>query len=175
MTHEIPYVPKKAIVIVVVGDSFEANALRAVLENFNYIVTVHWVGSRKEFLMLLGGDIPINDEIIVLSCHGIEQGIEIPGEEPVGPQEISEVAKLPNKTIVNLGCKTGGAAFQEAFIQAGAAHYIAPDDYPEGSAAMAFAVNVFYFLKTGKSLHEAVAQASGMDDETGQFKLADQD
>ncbi len=158
MTHEVPYVPKQVVTIVVVGDSFEASALRAVLESFNYRVTIHWVGSRKEFLMLLGGRIPINDEIVVFSCHGIEQGIDVPGEEPVSPQEIGEVAKLPNKTIVNLGCKTGGAAFREAFEQAGATHYIAPDDYPEGSAAMIFAANVFYFLGAGKSLDEAVAR-----------------
>lgn len=174
MTHEVPYVPKKSITIVVVGDSFEASALRAVLENFNYRVTVHWVGSRKEFLMLLDGRIPINDDIVVLSCHGIDQGIDIPGEEPVGPQEISEVAKLPNKTIINLGCKTGDTAFQEAFKQAGAAHYIAPGDYPEGSAAMVFAVSLFYLLKAGRSFHDAVAQAASMDNETEQFKLIDQ-
>lgn len=175
MTNEVPYVPKQAVTIVVVGDSFEASALRAVLENFNYRVTTHWVGSRKEFLMLLDGRIPINDEMIVLSCHGIEQGIDVPGKEPVSPQEIGEVAKLPNKTIINLGCKTGGTAFREAFKRAGVTQYVAPDDYPEGSAAMVFAANLFYFLKTGKSLKEAVAQASSMDDETGQFKLDDQE
>jgi hypothetical protein len=169
--HEVPYVLKKTVTIIVVGDSFEANALRAVLENFNFRVTVHWVGSRKELLMLLDGTISIADELILLSCHGIEKGIEVPGEEPLGPQELGQVAKVPNKTVINLGCKTGSPDFQQAFKQAGAAHYIAPDDYPEGSAAMVFAVNLFYFIKVGRSLQEAVMQASSTDEEAGQFKL----
>ena|ERR1700756_5926727 len=98
MTHEVPYVPKKAVTIVVVGDSFEANALRAVLENFNYRVAMHWVGSRKEFLMLLDGRIPISDEMIVLSCHGIEQGIDVPGEQPVGPRKLVQLLSCQTRS-----------------------------------------------------------------------------
>lgn len=171
MTRAVPYIPKKAITIIVIGASFEAGALRQVLENFNYRVTVHWTGSRKECLMLLGGDIPVSDDLVILSCHGIESGIDVPGEEAIGPQDIGKTAKLQGKTILNLGCKTGSPSFREAFRQAGVAHYVAPDDYPEASAVMIFAVNLFYRLSTGESLHEAVEQASSLSDEVGQFKL----
>lgn len=169
MTYEVPYVPKDTVTIVVVGDSAEAIAFRASLEAMNYKVVLHHASSRKELLEVLSGNIP-TDEKVILSCHGIEEGIYVPDEEPLGAKELGGIAKLTGKTFINLGCHTGSPEFQAAFKKAGVVHYIAPVDYPEGAATLVFAINLFYHLKN-VPLKNAVAQASQLDDETKQFQL----
>lgn len=169
MSLEIPYVPKDTVTILVVGDSAEGIALRAALEAMNYKVTLHHASSRKEFLEVLSGNIP-TDQKIILSCHGIPEGIDVPDEKPLAADELSTAAKLEGKIIVNLGCHTGSPEFQAAFKKAGAASYIAPTGYPEGAAALIFTIALFYHLKSEQPIKEAVSHASQLDDETKQFQ-----
>jgi hypothetical protein len=170
--HEIPYVPKKTATIVAVDD-WSATALRATLEVYNYRVTTHWVGSRKELVMLLDGSLPLEDEFIILACHGDEQSIVIPGETQLTPQELGSVAKLQDKIVLSLGCKTGSPAFREAFVEAGARAYVAPTDYPDGSSALVFAAVFCYELSKGTSVSEATKKAASLDNETGMFGLSE--
>lgn len=57
----IPYVPKRSLTIVAVGDVLEATAVRATLEGFNYRPTTHWVGSRAALLLA----IPTDDTLVL--------------------------------------------------------------------------------------------------------------
>lgn len=170
MTYEVPLVAKENVTVLSVGDSLEAIAVRAILESFNYRVTIHWVGSRKELLEILAGNIE-TDPIIVLSCHGIEEGIAVPDEPALGAGEITNIAKLTDKTIVNLGCLTGSPEFVQAFKNSKVKAYIAPIDYPEGKAAIGFISNLFMLLAYQVSLEDAIKRASAFDTETEQFKL----
>ena len=172
MTHEVPYVPKKTATIIAIDD-WSATALRATLEVYNYRVTTHWVGSRKELTMLLDGSLPLEDELIILACHGDEQGIVIPGEPQLGSQELGSIAKLQDKTVLSLGCMTGTPAFRDAFVKAGARAYVAPTDYPDASSALVFAAVFCYELSKGTSVSEATKKAAGTDDETGMFVLSE--
>ena len=169
---EIPLVNKKGPVsIIAVGDSKEATALREALENFGYRVDMHWVGSRKEFLEILSGNIATNNTVI-LSVHGIEEGIYMPDEKAVSADDIAKIANLKDKTVINFGCITGKDNFVKSFIKNGKASvYIAPEDYPEGSAALLFGIVMFYELSRNKTIEEAVEKASSLDNETKIFKL----
>ncbi|MBB5979590.1 hypothetical protein [Kribbella solani] len=161
---------KQNLTIVAVGDALEASAVRATLEGFNYRTTTHWVGSRAELLKLLAGEIPTDNDVI-LSCHGDDRGILVPDEPPITPAEVRDHAHLDGKTVINLGCRTGAGDLPDAFRSAGTAAYVAPIDYPDGSAALAF-VNNLYFLRTYDiPLDQAVQHAAAVHPECGQFQL----
>ncbi|HEY3560696.1 MAG TPA: hypothetical protein VGL05_24700 [Kribbella sp.] len=151
------------------NDVLEATAIRATLEAFNYRTTTHWVGSRIELLKLLAGDIPTGDTVI-LSCHGDEHGILVPDEPPIAPADVREHARLDGKTFVNLGCRTGTMA--PTFLAAGAAAYIGPVDYPDGSAALAFVANLFFLRAYDVPLEEAARRAAALHPECTQFTLS---
>jgi hypothetical protein len=170
MAHEVPFVPKDNVTILSIGDSLEAITIRGLLESFNYRVTVHWIGSRRELLELLSGNIETSQKVII-SCHGIDEGVVIPDEQVLGAAELAGIANLVGKTVVNLGCLTGSPAFVNAFKKAGVKEYIAPDDYPEGRATICFISNLFFLLAGSMSVSEAVRRASEFNKETEQFKL----
>ena len=170
MEHDVPLVLKKPITIVSISDVLEAIALRTLLEGFDYRVTVHWVGSRRELLEILAGNIE-TDVTVILSCHGTDGGIYMPDERPLPPEEVADTARLADTVVVNLGCLTGSEAFAEAFRAAGVAHYVAPTDYPDGRAALNFASNLFFLLAAQVSMQDAVKRAANFDPETAQFEL----
>ncbi|GAA1579175.1 hypothetical protein [Kribbella karoonensis] len=164
----IPYVAKPNLTIIAIGDVLEATAVRAALEGFNYRTTTHWVGSRAELVKLLSGDLP-TDDTVVLSCHGDERGILVPEEAPITAVDLHTHAQFDGKTIVNLGCDTGRLA--PAFHAAGARHYVAPTDSPEGTAALAFVTNLFFLRTCDIPLPEAVQRAAAFHPECEQFQL----
>ena len=51
-------------------------------------------------------------------------------------------------TVINLGCLTGAPGLADAFRAAGTAAYVAPTDYPDGNAALAFVTNLFLLRAT---------------------------
>ncbi|WP_427895728.1 hypothetical protein ACQHIV_17890 [Kribbella sp. GL6] len=165
----IPYVAKSNLTIIALGDALEANAVRATLEGLNYRTTTHWIGSRTELAKLLAGDLP-TDDTVVLSCHGDDGTILVPEEPPITADDLRTHGQLAGKTIINLGCETGRLA--PAFHAAGAAHYIAPSDAPDGTAALAFVTNFFFLRAYDVPLPEAVQRAAAFHPECGQFVLS---
>lgn len=170
MTYEVPFVSKEDVTVLSIGNSLEAVTIRALLESFNYRVTTHWIGSRKELIKILSGDIK-TDQTIILSCHGVEEGIVIPDEPVLDANEIANIAKLNDKVVVNLGCLTGSTEIVNAFRGCGVKTYIAPVDYPSGSAAIGFISNLFMLLASGIDIEESTNRASAFDTETKQFRL----
>jgi hypothetical protein len=164
----IPYVEKQNLTLIAVGDVLEATAVRATLEGLNYRTTTHWVGSRTELLKLLAGEIP-TDNTVVLSCHGDEQGILVPDDPPSTDGDVRARAHLLGKTVINLGCLT--ATLAPAFHTAGTTHYIAPTNYPDGTAALAFVTNLFFLRTYDVPLAEAVRRAASFHPECEQFVL----
>lgn len=168
--HEVPYVAKQNVTIIAIADALEATAVRAVLEGLNCRTTTHWVGSRAEAIRLLTGEIPI-DEVVILSCHGDEHGILVPDEPSITPGDVREQARLDGKTIVSLGCRTGSRDLSAAFLAAGTACYVAPSDYPDGTAALAFVSNLFFLRGYGVPLDEAVRRAAAFHPGCEQFRI----
>lgn len=172
--HEAPFVPKTPLSLIVLEWSgLESTALRGMLEYFNYRVDTHWIGSRKEFIEILKGNIPTAD-FLILSCHGDEkEGMyTCPDEKPLLPDEIRKASKLKNKTILSLGCATGTDEFAAAFLDTGSSAYIAPKDYPFGNSSLLFAIHLCYQVSQHKKpLAEAFEMAKKYEKESSMFQL----
>jgi len=168
--NSIPWVKKQSITIVPVGAvGSEPEALRNILEAFNWRVDIIWIASRKEFMKVLDGTIKTADYVVIPN-HGCDKGIIVPDEEYVTPEDIAEVGKLAGKTIISTGCTTGRKVYGDAFIKkAKAKAYIAPIEYPAGNSALMFVARLFYELSNKKSLRTAVSVARKLDKETARF------
>jgi hypothetical protein len=171
---EVPLVLKTPVSMVVVGNTGqEPYALRHCMEWFGFRVETHWTGSRKELVEILKGNIPTHS-YIVISCHGEDDDggrILVPDESPLAAAEIEEIAILPGKTVLNLGCALGTESMARAFLNRGCKAYIAATGYVDGSSALMFAIHYFYFLYFDKSLAEAVALSREHDDQCRLFRL----
>jgi len=172
--NDVSHAQKKPVSIVAVDTGQEASALRSVFEWFGYRVDVIWVGSREEFMKIISGNIETND-LVVLSVHGVEDGIAIPDGKAVTSDELAESAELHGKTVLNLGCNTGSDIYVSTFQQAGVEYYIAPDDYPEGNATLLFAIHFCYRLQQGMSVPEAAEEARSYSEKSESFQLASAD
>ena len=172
----------KSVIIAVIGNTgSEAEALRQSLEAFGYFVAIKYIGRPNDFVSVLKGELIFEPDCLILSCHGVEGEILMPvlGEnvyeldEPRGNMSASDIDKyleLQDKLILNLGCTTGEAAIAKAFAKQNI--YIAPNDYIEGSAALYFAISLFYEMsKDGAQLEESFKVARGKDSETELFQL----
>lgn len=125
-------------------------ASRGVLEYFNYVVTTHWIGNKKDFLDLLRHPESVED-IVLISAHGTDGKFSMPNNESVSFEELD--VRLSGKTVISTGCETHGAA--EQFIKGGCAAYIAPAGSPEGNDAMFFTTKFFWLLAQGKTPKQA--------------------
>jgi len=172
----------KNVIIAVIGNTgSEAEALRQSLEAFGYFVAIKYIGRPNDFVSVLKGELIFEPDCLILSCHGDEGEILMPvlGEnvyeldEPRGNMSASDIdnyLELQDKLILNLGCTTGEAAIAKAFAKQNI--YIAPNDYIEGSAALYFAISLFYEMsKDGAQLEESFKVARGKDSETELFQL----
>jgi len=168
--HEVPYVPKENLSLIITSGSIESHAFRYIVELYNYRVETHWVGSRKELIKILSGEIPTHN-IVVLDCHGDEDGI-IPGsgERSLGAEELSRIVHLPGRLFVNMGCETGREHIAKAFIDGGCNHYIAPTEGIRGDATLFFCMHLFYYLVQGMTLEQAVEQSRKFDKHTAFYR-----
>lgn len=165
-----------------IADDLEAIALRAALEWWAIEVTLHHVGSAAQLVTRLNGTTPLAP-LVVLLCHGDERGILLPelAAEPaatqpfdgaLGPDELRQFVRLPASVVVNTGCATGTPSFAAALRACGAAAYIGPTGYPDGSASLFYCLALIYaHLVRGQPLAAAHAQAAAHDAETAQFHL----
>ena len=172
---------KKVLIVVIGNTGSEAEALRQSLEAFGYFVAIKYIGRPNDFVSVLNGDLIFEPDSIILSCHGEDGEILMPllGEDIYEPDEprgnmsasdIDRYLKLQGKMILNLGCTTGETAIAKAFSKQNT--YIAPIDYIEGSAALYFAISLFYEMsKDGARLEEAYKVAKASDSETELFQL----
>ena len=171
----------KTVLIAAFDTGIEPEALRQTLEHFGYLVVRKNIGRPADLMDILGGALPLEPDLLVLSCHGESGGIVMPelGEavyredEPRGNFGAAETARylhLSGKVILNLGCTTGQEPLADVFSACNT--YIAPTDYVEGSSALLFAIRFFYELaQNGKTVPEAWEAARSTDAETGLFIL----
>jgi hypothetical protein len=165
-----------------IGDDWQTFALRSVLECYGITVRLHPIATAAQLVELLDGSTLLSQHI-VLMCHGCENGIclpelaaEIEATQPyrkfLTPENLQAVLHLPDKVVLNTGCTTGRAEFAKAFLGAGCRSYIGPAGYPDGDAALFYALHFFYELHScGRSAGEAHHRARSHNDETGLFTL----
>lgn len=171
----------KTVLIAAFDTGSEPEALRQSLEYFGYLVVLKNIGRPADLMDALSGNLPLEPDFLVLSCHGEPGGLIMPElgkdvyrpDEPRGSFGAADVAqhlRLSGKVILNLGCTTG----QEPLASVFSAHntYIAPVDYIEGNSALIFAIRFFYELaQNEKTVPEACEAARGIDSETSLFIL----
>lgn len=118
---------------------------------------------------------------MVLCCHGIDGAILLPGlggeiaaAQPfdrLGPEEVREHFRLAGSTVLSLGCDTGDKELAQAFLDSGAAAYIAPVDAPYGHAGLFAALYLFYELTQGRPLDAGVAKLRAHDGELAMWEF----
>ncbi|MEU0375058.1 CHAT domain-containing protein [Streptomyces sp. NPDC006283] len=161
----------------------EPYALRSMLAEYGTDVRVLPVGAPSHLAEVLNGTLS-RAEHLVFSCHGDQRGMlmdplapEIAAQQPFNDVLTAEVVtelgcSPPREVVLSTGCMTGTDALARAFLNGGCSAYIAPQGYPEGAAALAFA-SAFYYqaLACGASRPDAVAGARGLGRDTEMFRL----
>ncbi len=165
--------------LVVIEDSC-AQPLRIALEEFGIQVNYLTIGQARHLVAALGGGRPVAP-YVVLCCHGIdgaillpELGGEIAAAQPfdrLGPEEVRGHLRLAGSTVLSLGCETGDEKLARAFLDSGAAAYIAPTDAPYGHASLFAALYLFYELTQERPLDAAVAKLRAHDGELAMWEF----
>ncbi|AWB43887.1 delta-aminolevulinic acid dehydratase [Paenibacillus sp. CAA11] len=156
----------------------ETQAVRAALECFGARVVTYWVGRPEHLMNILSGkDLYPDTSILIFDFHGEDGQFIMPelGEdiyydyEPrknFGPAEIKQFARLDGKIILANGCTLGAPETAEAFLQGGCSTFIGPGDYPDGNAALLFAIRLMYeIIQNHKSVDEAYELARSTDEQ----------
>ena len=170
----------KTVLIVAFSDTGnEAEALRQTLESFGLFVATKYIGRPNDFISVLRGEMPIDTDFIIFSCHGddgkfimpvLGENIYVPDEPKgnLGREDIEKFMHLSGKIILSLGCTTGTPETSRIFAKNNI--YIAPIDYIEGRSALFFAIKFFYeVLQNGKDAKNAYELAKANDAETALF------
>jgi hypothetical protein len=182
LVDETFYAPRTPVAVVAVGDTGEALLVRSILESLGAAVLLHPIGTPEDFLRVIAqGDAA--PRYVVICGHGDETGLVF-GEYGEGidtvalkrgsmpPTRIAERVRLPGRIVVSTACRTGSAAFGEAFRKGGVAAYIGPDGYPDGSAAALFVHLLFdQLLHKAASPAAALRHVHGYDADLGMFTL----
>lgn len=169
-----------SIDIISICDDTEVLAVRSVLEYWGIKVNIHFIAKAQDIVDVFGGDMANN---ILIMCHGVNDGICLPELAPeieiaqpfckvLTPADLDTFLELNAQTVVCTGCKTGSPSFVNTFLSKGAKCYIAPNDFPEGSASLLFVINLYYHLLVNEvTVDEAYARASIIDGETEMFEI----
>ncbi|WP_342490731.1 delta-aminolevulinic acid dehydratase [Bacillus sp. FSL R5-0422] len=166
------------------NSELESFALRAALENFGVKVDMRWIGRPNDLINVLSGKNRGEIDYILLSFHGEEGAFLMPelGEdvyedgEPrsaaFGADDIRQYASLKGVHVISTGCTLGEKKLADAFLEAGAMSYVAPDDYIDGNAAFIFVLTMLYErMNNTKTVRAAFDRASSIDEETRLFQL----
>jgi hypothetical protein len=180
------FAPRTPVAIVDLDAAGEASLVRALLEGMGAVVSFHQPGTPEDFLLILGqSDTP--PTYLILCGHGDEVGFvfgaygsgidtsSLVGES-MPPASVAARARLSGRVVVSTACLTGTESFGQAFVGGGAAAYIAPEGYPDGTTPPLFIHHLFHqLLVHGVSLEQAWRHAAGYDDESRMFVLFTRD
>lgn len=157
----------------------QAEAMRPLLECLGIQVELCRVGQARHLAEALAAP-PV--PFVVLGCHGDEGTIvldaladEVQRYQPFGPRvtpaDVRQVARLAGTTVVATGCEMAGEAMSDAFLDAGAAAYIAPTGAPFGYASVFAPALIFYEVTQGRSIDAAVQRQRAHGDELAMWRL----
>ena len=160
-------------------DSGHARALREGLELFGIRVNLTFAGTSRHVLAAF--EHVAGAPYVVLACHGDEGRIKLPRladelerfqpiHEWLGPDDVRRYARFDGSVVIATGCDTGGV-LGEAFLDAGASAYVAPEGAPFGYASFFAPLFLFYELTEGRSLEEAVERLRAHDRELSMWRL----
>lgn len=162
----------------------DTSAIRTALEYFGARVFMYWIGRPSDLMdVLTGEDLYPDMDLIILNFHGDEGQFVMPEldetvyednepQDDFGPREIARFAKLDGKVVLGNGCTLGDPLLAQAFLDSGCSIYIGPDDYPDGNAALMFALRFCYeIIQNKRSVKEAFSIAKETDKETSMYQM----
>ncbi len=172
---------KKVLILDDGSVGVESYAIRNVLENFGFLVTMYPIGRPQHYFDIFSEKEKLDYDYLIIGCHGDDGKIIVPilGDEVYYPDEcrenldfekLQDKVTICDKTIICTGCTTGSGTLYKAFT----AHnntFIAPDDYIEGKSDLLFVIHLFYHLSNDMSLKNSYALASKIDSETKLYKI----
>ena len=172
--------PSWAQVDIVDIDSGDGDAVRTGLERFGIRTRRTHVGQARHLLAALTED--SDAEYLLMLCHGDEGAIVLPelAEEVeqyqpfhgrITPDDLRGFARLDGRVVLATGCETGHPDLAQAFLDAGAAAYVAPTGAPFGYASYFAPISLFYDLTEQRTLEEAVAHLHQRDTELNMWHL----
>ena len=158
----------------------DGGVLRDVLERFGVRVSRTAIGQARHLVDALKD--AERAPYVLIACHGDERGIIIPPlaeeyerfqpfYERFGPAEVRRFARFDGSVVIATGCDTGSEPLAEAFLDAGAAAYLAPDGGLFGYASVFAPIFLFYELTEGRALEQAVERLQRHDAELAMWKL----
>lgn len=147
------YHPRTSASVIAIGDGHEALLIRSVLESLGAVVLLHLIGTPEDFLLTLEHTRQ-DPKFVVICGHGDANGLvfgDYANEVDTSPlidgslpaTAIAARACLPEAVVLSTACLSGNRRFGQAFLDAGAAAYVAPADYPDG-ADIALFVHLFF-------------------------------
>ncbi|NLH70436.1 MAG: hypothetical protein GX454_09695 [Brooklawnia sp.] len=161
-------------------ESGDGEAVRAGLERFGLSTRRTQVGQARHLVTALAGH--STAEFLLLLCHGDEGDLVLPElaaaleqYQPfhgrVTPEDLRGFARLEGQTVIATGCETGHPELAQAFLDCGAAAYVAPTGAPFGYASYFAPISLFYDLTEQRSLDEAITHLNQHDDELSMWRL----
>ena len=173
---------KNHVDIVAIESCNELIALRSTLEYWEVKTNIFWIGQPKHIVEVLNGE-NTRSKHIVLGGHGESKGFNMvelerklsmsqPFTTLMTPKDVENNLVFKGNVVVSSACMTGSQEMADAFLNKGADIYIAPNDYPDGNAALYF-LNSFYYYLFCKDLpvKEAFSRAKARDKCMAMFKL----
>lgn len=167
--------------VIVTDATLEAIALRSFLEYLGVRCRMHWIGQPADVLKAIEAVVP-RPGCIVFCGHGDENGFTLPelheslrARQPfndhLSPEIIRERFDLSDCLVLSTACRSGEPRMGSAMLAAGAVHYLAPVDYPDGNAALYYAISFFYGLfQLDLTVAESHLRAGRGDEDTGLFR-----
>lgn len=144
-----------AVDIIVIRDSIEFYAIRAILESLNIQTRTHYIGNVRHLMALLQKPGYLYKTIIIC-CHGDAEGLllpelsaelekNMPFHKRLNSSNLLEILDLDAHLVINTGCCLGREAFAQSFLAKGVSAYIGATCYIEASTMLVFIVNFAYF------------------------------
>jgi hypothetical protein len=157
-----------------------SQAIRFTLEYIGYRVNIHYTATARQLITALSNIQP--ESIVVIDGHGTEEGLVLDtlGEEyailepfnnHASPARFTSFLKLPPCPVISLACCLGEKPYADAFLNAGASHYIGALGYPDGSSALIYEFLFYLMHNQNLPLEEAHEKARGIDEATRLFTL----
>ena len=160
----------------------ETEAIRQCLEYFGFQTITYLIGRPDDFVQIISGRNRLSLlNTLIISGHGADGQIIMPKldhsvyyEDEIrcdfGKEEVINHAHFRKELIISTACTTGGKAFGAAMVQKGASAYIAPRDYVEGNASLAFITRFFYELYKKRTVEKGFDLARNVDEQTKLFE-----
>lgn len=180
------YAPRLPVNIIALPNSeYEAQAMRAVLEAFACVVTIHWIGTPMDFLKVLGQG-ETAPPYLLISGHGDDKKGYYLGEyadfidtsmlrEQYMPAEvIAPIVNLPGCTVISSACSGGVEAMGRAFVSTGRINaYFGCRVYPNGDDMLVYLVNFFHSIIQKKlSIRDAWQRAMRVTDQPDIYEMS---